>query len=218
MRRSFDWMAKPYATLERILFGDSFQRIRTALVHELDGASSVLVLGEGDGRFTKELLTRNPSVVVTVLDGSGEMLRVAQARTLPWRERVTYVHADAVDWVEHAVTSGQTFDAVVTTFFLDCLTEEQINRLFAAATRLLTGKRWWLWSDLVVPSSSAWRRFCARAILKTLYVVFRMTTNISARHLVDPSEYFASHGWKPRVTTYGLGGILKASVFSRTPT
>lgn len=218
MKRSFDWMAKPYATLERLLFGSSFQRIRTALIHELDGASSVLVLGEGDGRFTKELLARNPAVVVTVLDGSNEMLRLARARTLPWKERVTYVHADAVEWAEHAAASGQTFDAVVTTFFLDCLTEPQISRLFVAVTRLLSGKRWWLWSDLVVPRSNAWRRLCAQAILTTLYVVFRMTTNITARHLVDPSEHFASYGWKPRATTYGLGGLLKASVFARHQT
>lgn len=211
-------MARPYASLERLLFGSSFQRIRTALIHELDGASSVLVLGEGDGRFTKELLARNPTVVVTVLDGSCEMLRLARSRTIPWKERVTYVHADAVEWVEEAASSGQTFDAVVTTFFLDCLTANQISRLFAGLTPVLTGKRWWLWSDLVVPRFSAWRRLCARAILTTLYVVFRTTTNITARHLVDPSEYFASHGWKPRVTTYGLGGILQASVFTQDPT
>ena len=39
-------MAKPYAALERSLFGGTFQAIRTSLVSELDDSRRVLVLGE----------------------------------------------------------------------------------------------------------------------------------------------------------------------------
>ncbi len=213
MPRSFDWMAKPYATLERMLFGQAFQRIRTAFVPALDERRAVLVLGEGDGRFAAALLARNPTVQVTLVDASAQMLCRARQRTTRWRERVHYVHSDAVAWVEQLPATTH-FDAVVTTFFLDCLTEPELTRLFAAISPRIVPNGLWLWCDLVVPKSP-WRRVLGQGLLQALYFVFRLTTNITARSLVDPSLHFSLHGWVSRTSRSGFSKILQARVMVR---
>lgn len=211
--RSFDWMARPYAALEQLFFGGTFQAVRTGLLPCLDGAECVLVLGEGDGRLVSALLARNPNVRAVVLDGSAEMLDKAQARCAADAPRAEFVCANAVDWLETASTA-RAFDAVVTTFFLDCLTESEISRLFAAVPPRLTADARWLWADLVIPSAG-WRRYFARWLLRTLYAVFSLTTNITARRLVNPDPYFAAGGWSTRHSKRALVGVLEARVLTR---
>jgi cyclopropane fatty-acyl-phospholipid synthase-like methyltransferase len=208
---SFDWMAKPYAALERLLFGGSFQRMRTIFVPALDGAREVLILGEGDGRFAQVLLDRNPTVRIVVVDGSAAMLRQTEARTRGHSTRTRLVHASVVDWLE-AQPMLATFDGVVTTFFLDCLTEAEVARLFAAVSpRVRPGARW-LWSDFVVPES-VWSRLYARLLLGALYLAFRLTTNISARTLVDPSSHFTRSGWVAVNRKTSWSRVLQARVW-----
>lgn len=214
MTGSFDWMAKPYAALERALFGGAFQRMRTAFLPALDDAREVLILGEGDGRFAQALLGRNSSVRITVIDGSAGMLRRVAARTREHAQRVRLVQAHAVDWLEAEPTT-EMFDGVVTTFFLDCLTEAEVARLFVAVSpRVFPGARW-LWSDLVVPEPR-WSRLCARLLLGVLYFAFRLTTNISARTLVDPSAYFFYSGWVTVESKSAWSGMLEARVWVKS--
>lgn len=213
MKRSFDWMAKPYAMLERVLFGGTFHATRTGLLPLLDDATRVLVLGEGDGRFVAALLARNPRVHVVALDGSQEMLQTAQRRCAPHTERVTFVHANAVEWL--ATPSPQPFDAVVTTFFLDCLTEAELSRLFERIHVHLAPNARWLWADLVVPERG-WQRYFAKLLLEWLYAVFVLTTNITARRLVDPSPHFVAHGWRTKLANTRLAGVLETRLLVRS--
>jgi SAM-dependent methyltransferase len=214
LKRSFDWMAKPYAALERLLFGGSFQAARTGLLPTLDGVEHVLVLGEGDGRFISALLARNPRARAVVVDGSVEMLAKARSRCGTDATRIDFVHANAVDWLA-APQSRAPFDAIVTTFFLDCLTESEVTRLFAAAGPRLTPGALWLWADLVVPDRG-WRRYFAKGLLGCLYAAFALTTNITARRLVDPRPHFAALGWSTRCSDRALAGVLEARVLTRS--
>lgn len=211
---SFDWMAKPYALFERVLFGSTFHATRTALIPELAGARRVLVLGEGDGRFVATLLAYDPHVEVVVVDGSREMLRVTRARCADYPGRAEFVHANVVTWL---ATQERTapFDGVVTTFFLDCLTQSELATLFTQLDSHVTPDVRWLWADLVVPTHG-FRRLLARALLRALYAVFALTTNITARRLVSPDPYFRSHRWRAAHVKPGLLGIWQARLFVRS--
>lgn len=211
---SFDWMAKPYALFERALFGSTFHATRTALLPQLTGARRVLVLGEGDGRFVAALLAHDPQVEVVVVDGSIEMLRLSRARCAPFGSRSEFVHANVVTWLAN-LAQTRPFDGVVTTFFLDCLTASEITTVFAKLDPHLTPDARWLWADLVIPARGI-RRLFARALLRALYAVFALTTNISARQLVSPEPYFANYGWRSRHVKPGLLGVWEARLFVRS--
>lgn len=214
MKRSFDWIAKPYSRLERFLFGGTFQAIRLALLPELDGAKKILVLGEGDGRFVAALLARNLEARAVVVDGSMQMLLEAQRRCAPHAGRAEFVCANVVDWLA-SNPSSRCFDAVVTTFFLDCLTESEVSRVFAGVGAYSCSGSRWLWADLVVPNRGL-RRHLSKLLLGWLYAVFALTTNITARRLVDPLPHFGAAGWNAQSQRRGLGGILEARVFIRS--
>lgn len=201
-------MAKPYAALERSLFGGTFQAIRTSLVSELDDSRRVLVLGEGDGRFVAALVARNRDARVVVVDGSAEMLRRAAVRCAGAAHRVEFVHANAVNWLASSAPTPR-FDAVVTTFFLDCLTSQEMSELLVGVEKYVAPKARWLWADLVL-AEQGWRRAFAVAVLRVLYSLFRLTTDITARRLTDPRPYFEAHGWTTERVARGLAGILEA--------
>lgn len=213
MRRSFDWMARPYSLLETVLFGGSFQSVRTALIPALLGARHVLVLGEGDGRFVEALVRLNPSARVVVIDGSRSMLTRAAQRLSDSSHQVEFVESNAARWLRDG-ENGAHADAVVTTFFLDCLTKEEHAELFALLSAKLAPKALWLWADLVVPRHG-WQALGARMLLRVLYTVFGLTTNITARRLVDPSAFFARYGWTVQHTSVAMGGILRSHTFVR---
>ena len=52
----FNQLARPYRWLERAVFGGRLQRARCAHMQTFLAAESILLLGEGDGRFLEALL------------------------------------------------------------------------------------------------------------------------------------------------------------------
>jgi len=83
-----------------------------------------LILGEGDGRFLARLLEINATAEVHVIDLSFEMLRIARTRAgAPSRARFVQASALALPLRE------QIYDAIVTNFFLDCLSPAQAASL-----------------------------------------------------------------------------------------
>ncbi len=57
-----DLIAPHYWWIERLGMGRALERRRTCFLPELEQARRALVLGDGDGRFLRELLRRNPVV------------------------------------------------------------------------------------------------------------------------------------------------------------
>src|SRR5690606_1542035 len=123
MPRTFDWMARPYALLEHLVLGRRLQRTRLALLPELLQARSILVLGEGDGRFLSALMAQSPQAQVTVVGRSAGMVGRARrrldavGRRTSHRERmslqpVSFLVQDARAWAR--THHGSPFDAVVT--------------------------------------------------------------------------------------------------------
>src|SRR5436305_2111780 len=77
---SFDRLARHYSWLEWLLAGRKLQRCRTAFLREALRAQSILLVGEGHGRFLLELCRAAPKGRIVYLDASAEMLRVAKQR------------------------------------------------------------------------------------------------------------------------------------------
>jgi hypothetical protein len=79
---SFDAIAPHYRWLERVTAGSLLQRCRTQFIHEIKGAQSVLLLGEGRGRFLTELVRINPDAQITCVDASARMLELTRVELL----------------------------------------------------------------------------------------------------------------------------------------
>src|SRR5689334_20170063 len=112
---SFDLLAAHYRWLEFVLAGDKLQSCRTAFLGEVRRRQSVLILGEGNGRFLLHCRRALASAHITCVDASAPMLRLAQQRLarrgLSLRE-IEFIHTDALQWKPPA----HSFDLIVTHF------------------------------------------------------------------------------------------------------
>src|SRR5262245_6831263 len=85
---SFDRLARHYSWMEWLLAGRKLQRCRTAFLDEVRTAKSILLVGEGHGRFLVEACRANKAGAICCVDASTEMNRVA-------RERLSRMDCDA---------------------------------------------------------------------------------------------------------------------------
>src|SRR5690349_16141985 len=77
---SFDRLARHYSWMEWLLAGRKLQMCRIAFLPEALGAESILLVGEGHGRFLLELCRAAPEKRIIYLDASAQMLQVAKER------------------------------------------------------------------------------------------------------------------------------------------
>ncbi len=206
----FDRLARPYRWLEYLTFGRALERCRESLLPELLTARNALVLGDGDGRFLAHLLARNPLLSACVVDASAAMLELLAHRCGKARSRLTLIHGDALDIVR-TLPPSQPFDLVVTHFFLDCLSQPQLEDLVCSiAARAQTGTRWVL-SEFHV--ARGWRGLPARVLVASLYRAFRLLTGLPVKQLPDHAGALRHTGFTRIAYRQRLAGMLVSELW-----
>jgi len=212
---SFDAIAPWYRALETIAFGGALQRARIACLREIGSPRRVLVMGEGNGRFLRELVRRQPGIEVDCVDASERMLRLARQRIE--REfpdslnRIRFLQRDITSWTP----TQPPYDLIVTHFVLDCFPKEQIADVVGNLARAATTEAIWLLADFCVPSDGL-RRLHARVWLAAMYRFFRVTARIEARELVDPSPFLRAAGFDLVQQHLSRNGMLTSELWRRT--
>lgn len=201
---NFDPVARHYGWLERIAFFGALQRCRLALLPELGRPVEVLILGEGTGRFLEAVvpLARN----ITVIDSSRLMIRRARQRVRS--ASVRFIEGDA----REILLADQTFDLIVTHFFLDCFTESDVARLVAKYRERLDPGGRWLWSDFAVLDHGL-MKWPSRWVVRGLYRFFEYTCGVETRRLVDAGTLFESNGMQRVSRKRFMGGLLESALW-----
>lgn len=206
MRRSFDNLARAYRWLERLSFGRALEAARFAHLSELAGARSVLVLGEGDGRFLERLLAQSAELSVDVVDKSAGMLAEARRRTRD-DPRVSFHHADV-----RAFEPTRRYDAIVTCFFLDCFEAPVLDSVVERLAAWLVPGGLWLYADFVHDPS----RVSNRLWLWLLYAAFGALTDIESRRLDDPRQALERAQLQLRSSQRLSRGLLVSELWQKT--
>lgn len=211
---SFDAIAPWYRALETIAFGGDLQRARIACLEEIDTPRRALIVGEGNGRFLRELVRRHPAIEVDCVDASERMLRLAWQqieRELPDSlNRIRFLQRDITSWAP----TQRAYDLVVTHFVLDCFPTGQVADVVGRLAGAATTKAIWLLADFCVPPDG-FRRLHARACLAAMYRFFRFTTRIAARTLIDPSPFLSDAGFELVHQHLSRNGMLKSELWRR---
>lgn len=210
---SFDVLAPHYRWMEFLLAGEKLQRCRTAFLAADLEPSRILILGEGNGRFLRECRKQYGSARIVCVDASERMLGLARKRLvasgLPL-EGVEFVHADALEWTP----PRDSFDLVVTHFFLDCFREDQLRALLG---RLSLGTRpgaRWLLADFQVPNGGL-RRWRAELIHALMYAFFKAVTRLPARRLSVPDPWLEACGFRLKERRVSDWGLLRSDLWVR---
>ncbi|MEP6698566.1 MAG: class I SAM-dependent methyltransferase [Verrucomicrobiota bacterium] len=209
---SFDGIARWYRSLEWMAFRDELQHCRVACLGQIVTPRRALIVGEGDGRFLHQFLSKYPATEIDCLDASEQMLQLARERIrdLPGRERVRFLHRDTESWAP----PQNYYDLLVTHFVLDCFSEVQSPEIVEKLARAATDNASWLLADFCVPSAG-FARLRARLWLAVMYKFFRLIARIPATRLIDPTRYL-------RAERFGLSGqelfrrgMLKSELWRR---
>jgi len=217
MRRptNFDPIARPYRWLEYLTFGPYLERTRFHFLEHLSAHRRALILGDGDGRFTARLLAANPQMTIEAVDSSVAMLDLLTERAKQLgpnaRQRLKTVHSDAL-----AFAPAGNYDLIVTHFFLDCLTEDDLATLLTRLAPHLSLNAAWLVSEFTVPPTQP-AKSIARIIVATLYLAFRVLTGLKTQSLPGYASAFRQGGFSIAERKSFLGGLLNAELWSFHP-
>lgn len=206
----FNLIARPYRWLEYLTLGRALERCRLHFIPRLLHQKKALVFGDGDGRFLAALMTANPSIHADAIDTSAAMLHLLRRRcessALNATVRLQTHHADAL-----VFTPIGQYDLVATHFFLDCLTQRELETLISHVAPSLSPEALWVVSDFRIPSGPM--RLPARIIVRTLYFAFRILTGLHTDRLPDHTVPMIEAGLVRMAQHYPLSGLLTTELW-----
>jgi hypothetical protein len=206
----FDRLARVYRWMELVTFGPYLARCRTAFLNECRTCRRALILGDGDGRFTAQLLRANPIVEIDAVDASAGMLEMLLRRAGSGRKRVQAFRAD----VRGFQPPHPPYDLVVTHFFLDCLLTEEVRTLAATLRAATANDALWLVSEFAIPPG--WfGRLVARPLIWVLYRAFDLLTGLRTRKLPGYAAELTSAGFSQKRRKLWLHNILVSEIWTR---
>lgn len=170
-------LAPWYRWIEYAAYGRALERRRFAFLRRLSGARRVLVLGEGDGRTVARLLKIAPRAEFDVVEVSPEMIALARGR-VGSSAGVHFQQSDArvQEW------AAGSYDGIVTNFFLDCFTDQELGPLVRKLAEALAPEGVWIVGEFAIPAGG-WRRLHAHIWIWTMYRFFGITTGLRAQRL-----------------------------------
>jgi len=205
----FDHIARAYQWLEYLTLGTLLERTRDCHLALLKDRSQAVILGDGDGRFTANLLAQSPRIRIEAVDLSRVMLSLLRKRCASHQARLQTFQQDA----RHFTPQRQP-DLVVTHFFLDCLTQREVDDLVARLTSHLTPNALWVVSDFRIPDGVL--RWPAWIYIRLLYFAFRLLTGLRTTRLPNHSAALERHGFAKVASQRRMLGILTSEVWQRT--
>jgi SAM-dependent methyltransferase len=204
---NFDRVARIYRFAEYLSLGPLLQRTRTHFLHDLPPRHQALVLGDGDGRFLARLLAHRPHLSALAVDTSATMLQLLRHRCQPYIQRVRTLQASAL-----TVTPPPDTDLIVTHFFLDCLTQSELQTLTQNIAANTAPGTLWLLSDFAIPQRALLRPL-ATLYIRFLYFAFRILTGLRVTHLPDPQSTLTSAGFTRVARHELLCGLLYTEIW-----
>ena len=210
---NFDRVARIYRWAEYIALGPVLVRTREHFLSRLSGCRRALVLGDGDGRFLARLLAVQPGLSAVAVDTSAAMLRLLERRcraAMPEAaQRLRTVCGSALEIVPEPGT-----DLVVTHFFLDCLSQAEVERLARTMAAHTAPGTLWLLSDFGEPRWRMLRPFAALYV-RSLYLAFRVLTGLRIQRLPDPQAALQGTGFTRVARAERLMGLVYTEVWRR---
>jgi SAM-dependent methyltransferase len=209
----FDRVARIYRWSEYLALGPLLERTRFHFLPQLKDRSNALVLGDGDGRFLARLMAQNPTLHATAVDTSAKMLALLQQRCLrsapSAATRLTTIHGSALQ-----ADAPPHTDLIATHFFLDCLTQPQVDALVQRLAAQVAPGCLWVVSDFAIPGHSLLRPVAA-AYIRALYLAFRLLTGLRVTHLPYPEQALAAAGFTRIERHERCGGLLYTERWKR---
>jgi SAM-dependent methyltransferase len=215
-RMNCDRLAPHYEALERVSFGRSLEHGRCSFLEHAKTSQRAVECGGGDGRFLARLLSLNPQVEVDFVDLSPKMVDLAEWRVTSlgraFRNRVKFYVAD----IREFQPRPEGYDLIATHFFFDCFTQSELAPVVRRLAGWATSDANWLVSEFHEAHAGV-HRLWTKAVIRSLYAGFRLTTGLKVSTLPDYPTALARAGFALRLESVSLAGLLHSSLWAPRP-
>jgi len=194
-----------------MVFGDAIRRAQVHFLFYIPPNAHILVVGGGTGWIIDEIWKRKQETTFVYIDISSEMIR--RAKKLVREQYPT--HMQNIEFRTGSLdllTDTDTFDVVITPFFLDLFTSAQLPGISQRLISVLKQKGIWLFTDFHLPPSQPMRTV-ATLLIRTMYLFFRVVTHISAKKLPNFDLYFPSDTFTLQEKQYFYMNIIQTKIF-----
>jgi hypothetical protein len=198
--------------MEKATFGRSLWHARCRFLNELRDCRNALVLGDGDGRFTSRLLHENPYIQIEAVDASSAMLCTLLRNSGVHRDRVRTHQVDARHWEP----GNAPYDLIVTHFFLDCLTTDEVAALAERLRPCISDQTRWVISEFAIPQGR-FGKLVAWPLVKSLYLSFKLLTGLQVGRLPQHRDALSNAGFVLDRKSTSLGGLLVSELWLPGP-
>ncbi len=202
---SYDFIAPFYDPLSSLLLGNSYRQSKHTFFECITPNMNIWCLGGGTGNMLPTLLSMNaPNGKVIYTESSQKMLELAKKR-VPEQQtrRVIFHYNDTFDWPISARA-----DMIICQYFLDVLTDFQLNALFSKLGTVTHPATRMLFVDFYpLPSKSL--------LLYTMIHTFGWATGHPRKDLPDYAYYFTKYGWVTDEERNFENGFIKAKCLVR---
>ena len=137
------------------------------------------------------------------------MIALAKAR-LPPAAKVNFHHTNALNW-EYPV---ETYDAVVTCFFLDCFTDQTLQEWMPRVVNCSKPNGKWVVAEFREVFRGA-KRLSSWFWLKVMYRFFDWTTGLEAKQLPDWQSSLNELGYSCYGRAETVNSMFQCSVWQR---
>ena len=205
----FNAVAPFYDRLAKLVFGDQLEKAQLATLPFIPENASVLVVGGGSGWILMQLLQQNHCREIVYLDASEKMLRLTEKKLQQVKPAQTKTELRL--GTEKDLKPGETFDVIITNFLLDLFTEPRLQSLLTKLGKTLRPGGFWLVSDFrFIEVKQAWWQ---KALLKSMYLFFKLTCRINAGQLPDWNKALHQHGLIKIKSELFYNQMIEAAVY-----
>ncbi len=199
----FDLLASVYDPLAWLVYGRSIRDAQTCFLNRIPSQAKVLILGGGTGWLLTELHRVKTDCEVWYIESSAKML--AMARQHNSRSNIHFIHG-TIKEMPHA-----GFDVVITYFFLDLFSAPTLRKMIPFIFSASKPSVLWLVTDFV-DRGKWWQQ----ALLKVMYLFFRLICRIEAERLPAWDKTILQSGLKRIGTNHFYGGFIESAAYCNT--
>ncbi|HCW08697.1 MAG TPA: hypothetical protein DGG95_15165 [Cytophagales bacterium] len=200
-QNDFDKIAAVYDWLARFVFGKNIIHAQKFFLNKISDGATVLILGGGTGEILAEIVKNKNGIQVCYVELSPEMISIAKKK-FDSNHQIQFIEG-----TENNIPSDKKFDVVITNFYLDLFSNQSLKFVLEKIKKSTTTQALWLVTDFV--NDRLWHR----AMLKMMYLFFRITCNIEATNLPNWRNEMIKLGGIEIDSKFFYGKFIKSSVF-----
>lgn len=168
-KNRFDLVAPFYDFLAKLIFGETLDKAQTHFLNEVKEGARVLIVGGGTGQILKHSAFHKAERI-DYLELSPKMINRAMEKG-GWLDNLHFIQGD---FFEH---SGH-YDLIVANFFLDCFSEQNLERAIKKLCDLSESG-----SKLIITDFQPKPEGKAKALIWLMLIFFRLFASLEAKSL-----------------------------------